>query len=31
MRAFLEAFSTADAAEGMQAFLGKRPAEFRGE
>jgi enoyl-CoA hydratase len=31
MRAFLEVFQTADAAEGMQAFLGKRPAEFRGE
>jgi enoyl-CoA hydratase len=31
MRAFLEVFQTADAAEGLQAFLGKRPAEFRGE
>jgi enoyl-CoA hydratase len=29
--AFLEVFQTADAAEGLQAFLGKRPAEFRGE
>jgi enoyl-CoA hydratase len=31
MRAFLEVFQTADAAEGLQAFLQKRPAEFRGE
>ncbi len=31
MRAFLEVFQSADAAEGLQAFLGKRPAEFRGE
>jgi enoyl-CoA hydratase/carnithine racemase len=29
-RAFLEVFQTADAAEGLQAFLAKRPAEFRG-
>jgi enoyl-CoA hydratase len=31
MRGFLEVLQTADAAEGLQAFLGKRPAEFRGE
>jgi enoyl-CoA hydratase/carnithine racemase len=31
MRAFLEVFQTADAAEGLQAFLQKRPAEFKGE
>jgi enoyl-CoA hydratase len=29
-RAFVEVFQTADAAEGLQAFLAKRPAEFRG-
>jgi enoyl-CoA hydratase len=28
--AFLEVFQTADAAEGLQAFLGKRPARFQG-
>lgn len=29
-RAFVEVFQTADAAEGLQAFLAKRPAEFSG-
>ena len=31
IRAFLEALKTEDAAEGIQAFFGKRPAEFKGK